>query len=167
MPSAVRTAIIDELRDRFGMLRKLENSESLYEIADGKARVYFRYSKKHPGNRTFFGLRRIDLQRLEGHNSVVCFAWDGQIEPLFLPFEEFEEVFAGLTPANDGQYKAQVYEQGGGTELYIANAGRFNVDGYTGWSFLESRIGSLDIILPDLSHAQVQTLLGGIGDAKG
>jgi len=147
--------------------RKLENSESLFEIADGKARLYFRYSRKYPRNSTFFGLRKVDLQLLEGHNSIICFFWEGQAEPLFLPFEEFEEIFAALTPANDGQYKVQVYEQEGGTELYIANAGRFNVENYLGWFFLDSRIGTLEEIIPELSHPQVQTLLGAIGAAKG
>ena len=149
------------------MPRKLGDSQSLFEIAEGKARLYFRYSKKHPGGRTFFGLRKVDLQLLEGHNGVICFFWDDQPEPLFVPFEEFEETFAALAPASDGQYKVQIYEQTGGTELYVANAGRFNVESYLGWSFLESRIGTLTEILPELSHVQVQTLLGGIGDAKG
>lgn len=167
MPNPAKLAFLEELRRRFGMPRKLDNSQSLFEIAEGKVRLYFRYSKKHPGNRTFFGLRKIDLQLLEGHNSVVCFVWDGQSELLCVPYEEFEEVFAGLTPATDGQYKVQVYEQVGATELYVANAGRFNVDSYLGWSYLESRIGAVDRALPVLSHQQVQTLLGGIGDAKG
>lgn len=149
------------------MLRKLDDSQSLFDLADGRVRLYFRYSKKHPRNRTFFGLRKIDLQLLEGHEGVICFVWDNQDEPLFVPFEEFEEVFSALTPASDGQYKVQVYEQDGATQLYIANAGRFNVDSYLGWFYLESRIGAVGGVPPELSHVQVQTLLGGIGDAKG
>lgn len=167
MPNSVKAAFLEELQRRFGVPRKLDKSESLYDIANGKARLYFRYSRKHPGNRTFFGLRKIDLQLLEGHNSVICFAWNDQAEPLFVPFDQFEEVFAALAPASDGQYKAQVYELVGATELYIANAGRFNVDSYVGWPYIESRVGVLDVVLPELSHVQVQTLLGGIGYAKG
>jgi len=86
---------------------------------------------------------------------------------LFVPFEQFEEVFAGLKPSSDGQYKAQVYEQAGGTELYLANAGRFNVESYIGWSYLESAIQLFGATVPDLSHNQVQTFLGAIGVAKG
>jgi hypothetical protein len=167
MPNQVKLAFLENLKKRFGMPRKLENSESLFELAEGKARLYLRYSKKHPGGRTFFGLRKVDLQSLEGHNGVICFLWDDQPEPLLVPFEEFEETFAALTPANDGQYKVQVLEQTGATELYVANAGRFNVESYLGWSVLESRIGTVREMLPELSHLQVQTLLGGIGDAKG
>ena len=89
MPNPVKLAFLENLRKRFGVPRKLENSESLFEIADGRVRLYFRYSKMHPQNRTFFGLRKIDLQLLEGHNSLICFAREDQPEPLFVPFEEF------------------------------------------------------------------------------
>ncbi len=73
MPNPLKVAFLENLRKRFGIPRKLENSESLFEIADGKARFYFRYSRKHPRNRTFFGLRKVDLQLLEGHNAFICF----------------------------------------------------------------------------------------------
>jgi hypothetical protein len=70
-------------------------------------------------------------------------------------------------PARDGQYKVQVYLQDDGTELYIARAGRFNVEGHFGWSELESLIDSARLRpVPELSHSQVQTLLGAIGAAK-
>ena len=72
-----------------------------------------------------------------------------------------------MSPAADGQYKAQVYEQDGVTELYIANAGRFNVESCLGWSYLESLVKTPETVFPELSHVQVQTLLGGIGAAKG
>lgn len=167
MSNATKAIYLSELEKRFGSLRKLENSNSLYEINNGKARLYFRYSKKHPNNRTFFGLRKIDLQTLEGTQGIICFVWDGQREPLFVPFHEYEEIFSNLKPATDGQYKVQVYEQEGGTELYIANAGKFNVDSYFGWSYLDTLIQTSDTPIPSLSHVQVQTLLGGIGAAKG
>jgi hypothetical protein len=109
----------------------------------------------------------VDLNALEGRCGILCFLWDDQPEPLFVPYSEFEAVFAELTPANDGQYKVQVYEQGKGTELYISNAGRFNVESYIGWSVLESLVKAPAVIVPELSHAQVQTLLAGIGIAKG
>jgi len=167
MPNLMKAGVLASLTKRYGPVRKLENTQSLYEIAEGKARFYFRYSRRHAGNRTFFGLRKVDLQALEGHLAVICYLWDAQREPLFVPFHQFEEVFAALTPASDGQYKAQVYEQEGGTELYIANAGRFNVESYFGWSYLESLIRPPETVIPELSHVQVQTLLGGIGAAKG
>jgi hypothetical protein len=167
MPNPVRAAFIEEVSRRFGVPRKLEHSESLYEVGRDGVRLYYRYSKKHPHNRTFFGLRKVDLQALEGHHGVLCFFWEGQREPLFIPFDQFEEVLAALAPASDGQIKAQVYDQIGGTELYLANAGRFNVESYIGWDWLESNIRPSGTKMPELSHDQVQTLLGGIGAAKG
>jgi hypothetical protein len=165
--NTIKAAFLEELKRRFGVSRKLENSSSIYEIADGKARLYIRYSKKHPGNRTFFGLRKIDLQTIEGHLGILCFLWSGQDEPLFVPLAEFADTFAMISPAGDGQYKAQIYEGPGGTELYIANAGRFNVESYRGWSSLTNQIGAVSIVVPELTHIQVQTLLARIGVTKG
>jgi hypothetical protein len=167
MANSTRTSFLLELTKRYGILRKLPNSESLFDINDGKARVYVRYSRKHVRNNAFYGLRNVDLNALEGRCGILCFLWDDQPEPLFVPYSEFESVFAELKPASDGQYKVQVYEQGKGTELYIANAGRFNVESYIGWGLLDTLVQAPSVVVPELTHAQVQTLLGGIGIAKG
>ena len=136
MANDIKAAFLKELTTRYGVLRKLDRTQSLYEIGDGAARVYIRYSKVHSRNRTFYGLRKEDLQQLEGHPSLICFLWDNQADPLLVPFPEYEDVFQSVAPAGDGQYKAQVYLQDDGTELYIAKAGRFNVEGHFGWSEL-------------------------------
>lgn len=84
-----------------------------------------------------------------------------------MPFAEYEDVFQSTHPAGDGQYKAQVFLQDDGTELYIARAGRFNVEGHFGWSEIEALVDSARFRdIPKLSHSQVQTLLGAIGAAK-
>jgi hypothetical protein len=167
MATPVKSIFLRELTRRYGVLKKLPNSESLFDIDNGNARLYVRYSKRHAGNSTFYGLRKVDLSMLEGRRGILCFLWDEQPEPLFVPFSEFEDVFAQLRPANDGQYKVQVFEQAKGTEIYISHAGRFNVESYLGWSTLETLVKAPTIVVPELSHAQVQTLLGGIGVAKG
>jgi len=167
MASKTKKDFLKELTERYGSLHKLEQSQSLYEIGDGAARVYIRYSRVHAGNKTFYGLREKDLQRLEGYPSLICFLWDGQTEPLLVPFSEYEEVFQSVSPAGDGQYKARVYLQDDGTELYIARAGRFNVEGHFGWGELEALLNSTELkTVPEFSHSQVQTLLGAIGAAK-
>lgn len=53
------------------------------------------------GYAKFYGLRKVDLNSLEGRCGILCFLWDGQPEPLFVPFSEFEDVFTELSPAND------------------------------------------------------------------
>ena len=167
MASESKLSFLSELTKRFGTLRKLERSQSLYEIGDGAARIYIRYSRIHDRRQTFYGLREEDLHELEGHPSVICFLWNSQTEPLLVPFAEFEEVFQSTSPAGDGQYKVQVYLQDEGAELYIAQAGRFNVEGYLGWRELSILVDSTRTeVLPDFSHSQMQTFLGAIGAAK-
>ena len=168
MPNQVKINFLNSLEKRFGRLKKLPNSLSLFEIGDGLCRIYIRYSKVHSRNQSFYGIRKEDLKQLDGFNSVICFLWDTQIEPLFIPYSEFEEVFASLEAASDGQIKAQIYQEKDGTELYLANAGRFNVEAFMGWSNLEILIDTNKIIsIPDFNHSQIQTLIGSIGIHRG
>ena len=168
MANGTKKTFLNELEKRYSTLRKLDRSQSLYEIGDGAVRVYIRYSRVHNRNRTFYGLREEDLQKLEGHPSLVCYLWDGQDEPLLVPFSEYEDVFQSTSPAGDGQYKAQIFLRDDGTELYIARAGRFNVEGYFGWDKLEALIYSASLgAVPEFSHSQMQTFLGAIGTTKG
>jgi hypothetical protein len=167
MANLTKAAFLEQLKSKYGKPKQLPGSLSLFEIGDGLARIYIRYSKVHARNRTFFGLRQDDLKQLEGFNSVICFLWDTQAEPIFIPYSDFEDIFNTLTPASDGQFKAQIYPDDE-TELYIANAGRFNVEGFYGWHNLDGLIDKNKIsVLPDLSHPQIQTLIGSIGVLKG
>jgi hypothetical protein len=168
VPNATKSMFLDSLKSRYGSVKQLPGSQSLFVLGDNALRVYIRYSRVHPGGRTFYGLRQSDLKQLEGYPAVVCFLWDGQPDPLCIPSSDYELVFASVAPASDGQFKVQVYVQDGNTELYIAQAGRFNVEGDIGWHHLESFVHSgAGLYVPDLSHCQVQTLLGAIGVAKG
>ena len=168
MPNVHKSNIVAALRDRFGELHKIEGGESLFTLGDDVARVYIRYSKVHRHGRTFFGLREVDLRQLEGHNAFLCFVLDDGSPPLFVPYGDFEEIFRNVEAAKDGQYKVQLFSQGDARELYIARQGRFNVEGYVGYASL---VRSLDAgrlrEARDLTHSQVQTLLGGIGHSKG
>jgi hypothetical protein len=167
VPNLQKIKILEVLRDRFGELHKIKGSESLFTIGDDAARVYFRYSRVQPDGRTFFGLREVDLRQLEGHNAFLCFLLDDGSAPLFVPFGDFEDIFRDAQAASDGQYKVQLFSRNDGLELYIARQGRFNVEAYVG---LEPIIRSLNSALlreaRDLTHAQVQTLLAGIGNFK-
>ncbi|MGB4786750.1 MAG: hypothetical protein WAQ77_18685, partial [Candidatus Acidiferrum sp.] len=168
MANLSKSNIVDDLRQRFGEVRKLKGSESLFTIGDEAARIYFRYSKVHAGGRTFFGLREVDLRQLEGHNSFLCFLLNDGSPPLFLPYSDFEEVFASAQPARDGQYKVQLTNRANTLELYVARQGRFNVEGYVGFETLERSLEAQRLReATALSHSQVQTLLAGIGHAKG
>jgi len=166
MANPAKAEVLDSLRQRYGDLRKLKGSESLFSV--GGAVVYFRYSKVHPTGRAFFGLRQADLRQLEGQNSYICFLLDDGTPPVFVPYADFEEVFRGAEPARDGQYKAQLIARSSALELYVARRGRFNVEGYVGYGTLQigTGVGGRGEV-PNLSHSQVQTLIAGIGHLKG
>ena len=168
MANLIKTNFISELNRKFGKIKKLPNSQSLYEIGDGLSRIYIRYSKIHARKQAFYGIRKEDLKELEGYNSFICFLWDAQLEPIFVPYNEFEDLFNSLIPAADGQIKSSIFLQDDGMELYIASSGRFNIEGYAGWNYLTERIdyNKIDKI-PDFSHSQMQTLIGAIGLIKG
>jgi hypothetical protein len=168
MPNVVKLNFLQELKARFGDLRKIGTSKSLFVLGDGAARVYVRYSKVHEDGSTFFGLRDDDLRQLEGHNAFLCFLRNDGSEPLFIPYTDFEEVFHNAQPAKDGQYKVQLVSNRGPIELYVSRQGRFNVEGYVGFATIAQSLNARPLRESrDLSHAQVQTLLGGIGHMKG
>ena len=168
MPNEFKLRFLEALRARFGEVRKLEGSQSLFEVGTGSLRLYIRYSKVHDRNQAFYGLREKDLQQLEGHPSVICFLWDNQKEPLLIPFTHYEEILRTMTAAEDGQLKAMVYPQQVGCEPYLASVGRFNVEGYLGWRELESAIDASKRGGPiQLSHSQIQSMLGSLGAEKG
>lgn len=167
MPNIYKGDFLKELELLFGKYKKLPGSLSLFDIGEAQLRVYTRYSKVHGRNQTFYGLRKDDLKMLEGTNSVICFLWDNQKEPLFLPFSDYEEILNNIEAASDGQIKASIF-LGDETELYLPGAGRFNVEGFYGWDILHQAIDKNKLInIPDFSHSQIQTLLGSIGSAKG
>jgi hypothetical protein len=168
MPNLQKSKALDDLRARFGEVRKIQGSESLYVIGNEAARIYFRYSKVHQGGRTFFGLREIDLKKLGGRNAYLCFLLDDDSQPVFVPFADFEEVFANVRPASDGQYKVQLLTNTNALELYVSRQGRFNVEGYVGVQTIERSIEAQKLRAEHVfSHSQVQTLVAGIGHMKG
>ena len=168
MANLHKTKVLDDLRKRFGDVRKIKGSESLFVIGDEAARIYFRYSKIHAGGRTFFGLREVDLRQLEGQNSYLCFLLDNNAPPLFVPYSDFEEVFAAAQTASDGQYKVQLLTQTDTLELYVSRQGRFNVEAYVGLETIERGMEAERLRGSRLfSHSQVQTLIAGIGHIKG
>lgn len=127
-----------------------------------------RYSKMHPRGATFYGLRQVDLNALDGHRAYLCFSTDTE-PPLFVPYGDFEAVIRQSPLASDGQYKAQVIHGESSKELYLPRVGHFNVDAFGGLGALspEEQSATSNSIALSLSHWQAQTLIGGIGTLKG
>lgn len=69
MTNVTNSDFLAALEAKFGTLEKLANSQSLFQLHGYDVRVYVRYSKIHPGRRTFFGLRETDLRQLQGFDS--------------------------------------------------------------------------------------------------
>lgn len=168
MPNQIKISFLKKLETRYGKLKKLQNSLSLFEIGEGSCRIYIRYSKVHNRNQAFYGIRKEDLKQLDGFNSVICFLSDSLTEPFFIPYSDFEEIFSVLQPAIDGQIKVQIFQEKDGAELYIANTGRFNIEGFLGWNNMDLLIDISKLTsIPDFTHSQIQTLIGSIGIHRG
>ena len=82
MPNPHKAEILATLRAKFGELRKLKGSESLFRLGEDAARIYIRYSKVHSDGAAFFGIRELDLRQLEGYNSFLCFLVDDGSAPI-------------------------------------------------------------------------------------
>lgn len=168
MASSVKGQFLSALEREFGPLKRLGSSNSLFNVRD-KARVYVRYSRVHERGSTFFGLRHQDTVLLDGYPSFIAFLWDGQPEPLLIPFDRFAGVFRSVEPASDGQYKAHVYRNQEGTDLHIVRAGRFGVDSHFGLHDLRAAVQqtTADAVPVAFSHHQMQTIVGAIGKLTG
>lgn len=168
MTSPIRKEFLNSVENEFGRLSRIGKSNSLFVVRD-KARLYVRYSKIHDHSSTFFGLRQEDLALLEGFPSFIAFLWDGQRDPLLVPFEQFTSAFRSVEPARDGQYKVHIYLNEEGTDLHIVRAGRFGVDSYFGLAELRGAVsGKEGYSLPtEFSHHQIQSVVGAIGKLTG
>ncbi len=168
MAKPVKQAFMEALRGRFGHCSKVGSSLSLLSIGNDAARVLVRYSKTYGPTKAWYGVRHSDLRDLAGRPSFIAFLWDGQQEPLLLPYAEYEDVFQGAEPSPDGQYKVHIFMEPDSTALYIPRCGRFNVEGHFGWDALNRALDT-SRLRPEtnLTHPQVQTLLGSIGSSKG
>ena len=168
MSCGPKEKVLESIRRHFGHVSKVAGGNSLFTVGNDAARIYFRYSKVHKSGQTFFGLRQVDLRRLEAHNSYICFLSDNGLPPVLLPFADFEELFRQAQPAADGQYKLQLSSRRGPLELYVPKQGRFNVEDYVGLELLERSVEADRLReARTFSHAQVQTLLAEIGQLKG
>jgi hypothetical protein len=161
--------IIDKIKSDFGQLKKVGDGNSLFEISTNGVLIYFRYSKltqKSNMKSGFYGLRNEDVKLLSGKSAFICFVWDSYDESVLIPFKNYEYSFGLFPPSGDGQYKAHILLKPSSTEFYLANVGKFNVDSFIGLSQLYA-IGNQKLKIPELSHSQVQSLIGAIGLKKG
>ncbi|TAL68028.1 MAG: hypothetical protein EPN82_11545 [Bacteroidetes bacterium] len=162
--------VITSLEEKHGKLKRLGDGYSLYLIPSIDTIVYFRYSKisKVSKNvlRTFYGLRNEDIKLMQSKKSFICLVTDDETKNLFIPYQQFETYFLETSPSNDGQYKTQTLFKPTGSEIYFAGIGKFNAENYFSLEDILN-ITKTKISIPELSHTQIQSIIGSIGIKKG
>ena len=162
--------LLYELTKRYGEMRRVGVSRTLYHVPSIDTLFYFRYSKIHAPNTNrawaFYGLRKEDVAMLHGKKSYICLMVDNDKDNVFIPFHHYESFFLDALPSLDGQYKTNLYFKPTGREVYFSGVGKFKADSYTNIDAILN-LTKTDIAVPELSHIQVQSLLGSIGIAKG
>jgi len=170
MANKYREKVLKNLQKKYGVVKNIGNSYSLYYIPSADFTIYFRYSKiskaGKASEKTFYGLRKEDIALMQGKISYICFLTDSEEKNIVIPFRQFEHYFLNAAPSSDGQYKAFTVFKATGTELCFNNIGKFNVDSYLGIDKLFN-LEKNKLLLPELTHAQVQSLVGSIGIKKG
>ena len=170
MPNIYVNEVIDKIQKDFGKLRRLGNGNSLFEIISNDVIIYFRYSKILPRGKftkAFYGLRNEDLKIMQARKSFICFVWDNTASPILFPFHHFEAYLnENASLAYDDHYKVTIYFNPIGTELSIPNVGKFNISSFYGLDELYT-FQNTDVVIPELLHSQMQSILGAIGIKKG
>ena len=158
------------LKARYGEMRRIGKSYTLFHIPSIDTLFYFRYSKIHAPNTnrswTFYGLSKEEIALMTGKKAFICFITDREEDNIFIPFHHYEQYFLSTLPSTGGQYKTNLYIKPTGREIYFTGIGKFKADSYANIDAILN-LAKTGIAVPELSHTDVQTLLGSIGIAKG
>lgn len=170
MANKYRSKIVKKLEEKYGKLKSIGEGHSLFLIPSVDIIIYFRYSKISQATKSiekaFYGLRREDIALMQSKKSFICFLTDDETKDIVIPFQQFESYFLGVEPSKDGQYKTLSFFKKTGTELYFSNVGKFSAESYLGTDILFN-FELNKIKMPQLSHSQVQSLIGAVGICKG
>ncbi|EAI2136540.1 hypothetical protein EKP34_02570 [Campylobacter upsaliensis] len=162
--------VLKTLQDKYGSVKALPKTQSLFVIEVLNIILYFRYSKLSNygknGFKSFYGLRIEDLKFLQGKKAFIIFLSDFEDKSVVLPFSKIESLLSQVKSAKDGQYKALAFFKHSGAELYFSQFAKFKVDFYLGLKSLFN-FKAKNTIIPHLTHSEAQGLLGIIGQRKG
>jgi len=162
--------IIKKIETKFGKIKRIGLGYTLYHIPAIDIIIYFRYSKISKASKNvlkaFYGLRKEDISLMQSKKSFICLITDDETKNLFIPFNQFESYFMETEPSKDGQYKTLSFFKPTGSEIYFAGIGKFNAENYYNLDDILN-ITQTGISIPELSHTQMQSLIGSIGIKKG
>jgi hypothetical protein len=170
MANEIKDKVIKQIENKLGSLKRVGKTQSLFFVPVIDVYIYFRFSaiQKKDTNKPycFYGLRKEDIALMQGKKSFICFLTDDENKIFLVPFNIYEIYFNQTPPSVDGQYKTNIHFKKQGTVLDFANMPKFNADGYLGIEPLFT-ITQKNIKVPELTHYQLQSLIGSIGSMKG
>ncbi|MFQ3576623.1 MAG: hypothetical protein SNJ77_09325 [Cytophagales bacterium] len=161
--------ILKKVEASLGKVTRIGSGYTLYYIPSVDIILYLRYSRIFASkniSKAFYGLRQADIALMQGKKSFLCLITDDETKNLFIPFQQFESYFLEIKPSNDGQYKTLSFFKPTGKEIYFAGIGKFNAESYTNLDNILN-ISKTKISAPNLTHSQIQSLIGSIGIKKG
>lgn len=162
--------ILKKVEASLGKVTRIGSGYTLYYIPSVDIILYLRYSRISVASKNilkaFYGLRQADIALMQGKKSFLCLITDDETKNLFIPFQQFESYFLEIKPSNDGQYKTLSFFKPTGKEIYFAGIGKFNAESYTNLDNILN-ISKTKISAPNLTHSQIQSLIGSIGIKKG
>ena len=155
------------LNNKFNKITKVGTGHSLYHIHSPDMLIYFRYSKIL-GNKkniyTFYGLKKDDIEIMinQGKKSFIVLLTTEENKNLFIPFNQFASYFHQSKVSSDRQYKVNHYFKHTGNIIDFSNIGRFSTEKFRDFDNVLN-ITTTKLKIPQLSHGQVQSLIGAIG----
>lgn len=162
--------ILKKIETTLGQVKRIGSGYTLYYIPSVDVIIYLRYSKISVASKNvlkaFYGLRQEDIALMQSKKSFLCLITNDETKNLFIPFQQFESYFSEIAPSNDGQYKTLSFFKPTGKEIYFAGIGKFNAEAYSSLNTILN-ISKSKIPMPNLTHSQIQSLIGFIGIKKG
>lgn len=162
------------LENKLGDAHKIGVGYSLYQFSEANTIVYFRYSKinytpKIP--QAFYGLRKSDIDIIKGQNknkkSFIFLLTNEADKNIFIPYDYFADYFdSAKHNTHDQQYKLIHYFKPTGNLLYFPGYGRYSTETFQQFDAV-LHAQPQRAIMPDLSHSQVQSLVGAMGISQG
>jgi hypothetical protein len=162
--------VIEKIEESFGKPKRIGSGYTLFHFPSADIIVYLRYSKISVASKNvlkaFYGLRKEDIDLMQSKKSFICLITNDESKNLFIPFQQFASYFSITKPSNDGQYKTLSFFKQTGAEIYFSGIGKFSAEPYLDINNILN-VSKNKKPIPDLTHSQIQSLIGSIGISKG
>ena len=169
----IRQKYLDILTNRFGKSEKLGKGYTLFHFHTPDIVIYFRYAsikrdKRGIPVRSFYGLSSDDVEIIKDSNkqSFLILLTPEEDKNLFIPFNQFENLFEPSKAEKDRQYKVNYYYRKSGYIVDFSKIGRYSTEKFHNFENI-LKVSTSRLKIPRLSHGQIQSLIGYIGFKQG